>query len=187
MKLKTLAFWISLVLFGLFLALSVVYESTIYLYIASALPVLFVPLLPDFGSNQYIKPGKNRGQVEIIRTTSDSGASPLIMIRFYPGYVRWNKKWLYFSVSGISAYPMLAIPGDQTATLSALLHDLKAHPRKKGWIGIRLANLKQRTQNMSYTLQEINRLVIHVEDIQQVLTPGKGVSSPASKSTSIQA
>jgi hypothetical protein len=181
-KLKAFLFWIGLAVFGLFLALSVAYESIIYLYIASIWPMLLVPLLPDFGSNQYIKPRKKQGQVEILRTTGDSA---LLMLRFHPGYVRWNKKWLYFSVADVSAYPTLPIPADQTASLSVLQHDLKAHARKKGWVGIRIDNLKQRTQHLSYTVNEINRIVVRIEDIQELLSPG--VSSTPSQSTSIQA
>jgi hypothetical protein len=166
---KTVLFWIGLVLFGLFLALSFYFESTVYLYIASVLPVLFVPFLPDYGSKQYIKPGKHKGQVEIVRISIDSAASPLLLIRFRPGYLRWNKKWLYFSIEDISSNPTLPISDDRTASLSVLQHDLRKHPRKRGWIGIRLEAVKERTRHMSFTLNEINRIVIRMEDVQTLL------------------
>lgn len=168
---KSLLFWIGLIIFVLLLALSILYESTAYLYIASVLPVLFVPFLPDFGSNQYINPGKNPDQVEIIRFSGKSAASPLLMIRFRPGYLHWSKKWLYFSVSDISPYPTLPIPDDKTASLSALRHDLKPHPRRRGWIGVRIDHMKLRTQHLSYTLKEINRIVVRMEDVQELLKP----------------
>jgi hypothetical protein len=166
------------VLFILFLALSLKFESTIFLYIASALPVLFVPLLPDFGSNQYIKPGKHSGKVELVRTAEGPG---LLMIRFRPGYLRWNKKWLFFSLQDVSPYSTLPIPDDRIASLSALRHDLKRHPRKKDWVGVRIQHMKQRTQHLSYTLNEINRIVIHMEDVQELLAP-KARSAASSKS-----
>ncbi|KIL36801.1 hypothetical protein SD70_31335 [Gordoniibacillus kamchatkensis] len=182
---KKNVFWIGLALFGLFLALSFYFESTVYLYIASVLPVLFVPFLPDFGSNQYIKPGKHPEQVEIVRVSIDSGASPLLLIRFRPGYLQWNKKWLYFSIHDISSYPTLPISADHTASLSVLQHDLRLHPRQRGWVGIRLDAVKERTRHMSFTLNEINRIVIRAEDVQALLP--SNVQKTASRSKSLQA
>lgn len=182
---KKIFFWIGLLLFCLFLALSFFYESTVFLYIASVLPVLFVPLLPDFGSNQYIKPVKHPGQVEIVRISINTAASPLLLIRFRPGYLRWNKKWLYFSLDDISGYPTLPIPDDRTASLSVLQHDLKRHPRRREWIGIRVDAVKERTRHMSFTLNEINRIVIRVEDVKALLETN--VPKTTTRSKSLQA
>lgn len=184
---SSLLFWIGLLLMIGCVAVAIPTESVYLLYAASVLPVVFVPFLPDFGSNQYIKPGKHQGQVETIRVVVESGASPLLLIRFQPGYVRWNKKMLYFSLNNLSAYPTLPIRSDLTVSLSVLKHDLRLHPRKKNWVGIRLGHLKERTRHMSYTLNEINRLVIRMEDVQELLPPAIASSAARSHGRSFQA
>jgi hypothetical protein len=184
---SSIIFWIGLLIMISCIVLAIPTESVFLLYTASVLPVVFVPFLPDFGSNQYIKPAKQKGQVETIRIVIDAGASPLLLIRFQPGYLRWNKKLLYFSLNDISAYPTLPIRNDLTASLSVLKHDLKRHPRKKDWVGIRIGHLKERTRHMSYTLNEINRLVLRMEDVQEFVSPSFSSSATRGQGQHLQA
>jgi hypothetical protein len=184
---SSIIFWAGLLIMVGCIALAIPLESVFLLYAASVLPVVFVPFLPDFGSSQYIKPGKRQGQVETIRIVAESGASPLLLIRFQPGYLRWNKKVLYFSLNDVSSNPTLRIREDLTVSLSVLKHDLKRHPRKKSWIGVRLDHLKDRTRHMSFTLNEINRLVIRMEDIQELVSPPFSSSAARSQGQRLQA
>jgi hypothetical protein len=182
---KNIILTLGILMFLASAGLAVRLESTVFLYISSILPLFIVPFLPDVGTHQYIKPAKQSDQVEIIRPATDSGPSGLLLIRFQPGFVKWNKKMLYFSLKDISAYPTLPIREEYTASLSVLKYDLKPHPTKKGWIGIRIPHLLQRMEQLSYTTQEINRLVIRMEDLQELAS--LSLPSTPSRQKSVQA
>ncbi|MNQ83362.1 hypothetical protein D3C85_984400 [compost metagenome] len=177
MKPKILGLIATLLLFLTFIVLSIKFESTIYLYIASVCPLLVVPFLPDIRSNQYIKP-KSNGAVRLISMEDkDGGDSNFIVILFEPGYIKWNSGKLFFNVED-RMKDVYVKPDPFAATLTVLKYDLQKHRRKKNWIGISLSQLEQRTEQLSYTTNEVNRLIIRISDIQELLQTN--VNHPAS-------
>src|SRR5690348_1670027 len=94
------AFLTAFVLFIVLLGLAVAYQSSRFLYAASAVPVLIVPFLPDIRTKQYLKPGKRGYPVNIFKTAGEADAE-LLVIEFKPGAVRWNKHLLYFQAEDV--------------------------------------------------------------------------------------
>lgn len=176
---RILALFTASVVFIALIVLAIHYQSANFLYAASALPILIVLLIPDVRSNQYIKPQKHKGQVHVYRTTGKSGPE-LLVITFQPGYIHWNKHIVYFQADDVPA-------ADQktndpfTATFSVLKFDLVRHPRKPQWIGIRLAHLRERSKSLSFTIDEVNRFVIRMEDIREIAGRPAPVTSAANK------
>lgn len=161
------------------IGLAVYMESTYMLYAASAVPLFIVPVLPDIRGSQFIRSGKQGKQASVsITGTTDESGTGRITIAFSPGYVAWHKRRLYFNTDDIM--PALAAPGAEANAVSApvLRFDLIAHPRKQGWVGIQLANLVQRTQGVSYTTDEISRLILNASDVEEIARrlPAKAAS-----------
>jgi hypothetical protein len=178
MKRSTYGLIISVLLFLIFIVLAIKLESTAYLYLASVLPLVIVPFLPDIRSSQYIRTDKPNQPVRLIKLrSSDESTGALFVIAFAPGYVNWHKNQLYFNFEDAVTYAAL-LPEDDIVTMSVLKYDLKRHPRKKNWVGISLPQLKQRMKQLSYTTKEINRIVIQMKDLNEVLElPAKSSSS----------
>ncbi|CAH1225453.1 hypothetical protein PAECIP111891_05810 [Paenibacillus allorhizoplanae] len=168
MKPKYWGLLATLLLFLIFIVLSMKFESTTYLYVASVCPILIVPFLPDIRSNQYIKP-KGNGAVRLISMENkDSGDTDFLVILFEPGYIKWNGGKLFFNLAD-NMKDVYVKPDPFAATLTVLKYDLFKHRRKKNWIGISLDQLEQRTKQLSYTTNEVNRLIIRTSDIQELL------------------
>ncbi|SEC54180.1 hypothetical protein [Paenibacillus sp. GP183] len=169
MKRSTFGLIISVLLFLIFIVLAIMLESTAYLYIASILPIVIVPFLPDLRSSQYIRTDKPRQSVRLIKLRSSEGSTgALLVIAFAPGFVNWRKNRLYFNFGDAVTYEAL-LPEDDIVSMPVLKYDLNRHPRKKNWVGISLPQLKQRIKQLSYTTKEVNRLVIQLEDLNEVL------------------
>jgi hypothetical protein len=117
--------------------------------------------------------------VNIFKTAGEDNAG-LLVIEFKPGAVRWNKHLLYFQAEDI---PTGSESNDEfTATLPVLKFDLKKHRLRKNWIGIRLSHLKERSASYSYTIDEVSRLVIHMEDIRELTAAGASLQAPTDNS-----
>jgi hypothetical protein len=169
MKRSTFGLIISVLLFLIFIVLAIMLESTAYLYLASVLPIVIVPFLPDLRSSQYIRTHKPQQLVRLIKLRSSEGSTgALFVIAFAPGFVNWRKNRLYFNFEDAVTYESL-LPEDDIVSMPVLKYDLSRHPRKKNWVGISLPQLKQRMKQLSYTTREINRLVIQLEDLNEVL------------------
>jgi hypothetical protein len=168
-KTNTFGLIFSILLFVIFIVLSIMFESTDYLYVASMLPLFIVLFLPDLKSSQYIKPAKQGNKVRLIKLQEkEPSPTDLFVISFEPGYVQWHRENLYFRLSDAVTHANLP-PDPHTASMAVLQYDLKRHPRKKNWIGVSLKQIVPRTQQLSYTPNEINRLVIQMQDIHNVL------------------
>ncbi|MFD0697939.1 hypothetical protein ACFQZT_28085 [Paenibacillus sp. GCM10027628] len=169
MKSNKFGLLISLFLFLTFIVLSLVFQSTTYLYIASVCPIPIVLFLPDIRSNQFIKPNQAKGSVRLITMEgSEAADSDLLVILFEPGYVKWNRAKLFFNVDDIMK-DVYVKPDPYAASITVLKYDLSVYSRKKNWIGISLPQLEQRTEQLSYTTNEINRLVIRMADLSELL------------------
>lgn len=176
-----------------FLALigvAIMLQSAIYLYAASAMPILIVMALPDARTNQYIRGKKALEAVKIYKLSDEE--NPLLILTCQPGFIHWNSKKLYFNLNDVQSTPHSAeLANEEHASLSVLGFDLTAHPSKTGWIGIDLAQLKLRTANLSYTTDEITRLVIPMKDLEetalQMLSETTAVPLGKSKNKSISA
>ncbi|MCP1307738.1 hypothetical protein [Paenibacillus tyrfis] len=174
---------LSVILFIGLLGLAVYYESIVYLYAASALPVAIVIFLPDLGRHQYIRM-KPKAGVRFVKQTI--GGDPVLTIAFKPGFIRWNhSRKLYFHLNSMgnsesSGAPEAKAAGGSESTeaaLAVLPFDLSLHPRKQGWIGIDLPQLAERTRSLSYTTDEVSRLLIRMADLEEaamkvMVTPG---------------
>lgn len=178
MKTNIIGFIFSLLVFVIFIVLAIVFQSTNYLYTASILPLVIVPFLPDIKAGQFVDPAKSGNQVRLIRLQgNEPSASDLLVIAFEQGFVDWRRKTLYFRLEDAVPYASLQ-PEPYTVSIAVLGYDLKKHPRKKNWIGVSLQNIAGRTKHLSYTTNEINRLVIQLQDIRDLQQP------PASRHTS---
>jgi hypothetical protein len=172
----------SIIVFALLLGLSVYFESTKLIFVASAFPILIVAFLPDIKTSQYIRLSKSGQDVTITRTPAESG---LIVISFSNRSLSWKKRTLYFHIEDIRNAPIVqAAPEEAAASIPVLKFDLLTHSRRKAWIGIQLNNLAERTEGMSFTTDEVNRLVLQLSDVEQLMP----LSAPAAAAqNSIQA
>ncbi|MGG1556114.1 hypothetical protein [Paenibacillus ferrarius] len=169
MKPKMFGLLASFLLFVIFIVLSLVYQSTIYLYIASALPIAIVPFLPDIRTDHFVKANRTDGKVRLIAMENKNGSdTDFLVLLVEPGYLRWNRGRLYFNLADVMQDVYIK-PDPMAATITVLKYDLQLHHRKKNWIGISLPQLAQRTEQLSYTTNEINRLLISVSDLQELM------------------
>ncbi|SFL64976.1 hypothetical protein SAMN03159341_10863 [Paenibacillus sp. 1_12] len=154
-------------LFVALLGLALLFESELFIYAASAIPILIVMTLPDIKQHQYIQRSKAQGDIQVYKVAN--GDEPLLVISFQPGFVRWHCKKLYFDINELHAESIETLPADgDAASIPVLSFDLSAHPRRTGWFGINLAQLSQRTVNLSYTTQEVNRFIVHMKDLESI-------------------
>lgn len=159
----------SILLFLIFIVLSLLFESTTYLFIASFCPLLIVPFLPDLRSGQFIKPNQARGAVRLITMENkDKSGSDFLVILFEPGYVKWKSSKLYFNLDDVMKDVYIK-PDPFAATMTVLKYDLFPHRSKKNWVGISLKQLQQRMGQLSFTTNEINRIIIQLSDIAEVV------------------
>lgn len=154
-------------LFVALLGLALLFESELFIYAASAIPILIVMTLPDIKQHQYIQRSKAKNDIQIYKITNDD--DPLLVISFQPGFVRWHCQKLYFNLEDLHPDSIDSLPADEdTASIPVLSFDLTAHPRRMGWFGINLAQLSKRTVNLSYSTQEVNRFIIHMKDLEAI-------------------
>ncbi len=176
---------LSLILFAIMFGASVWQESPILLYIASAIPIFIVPFLPDIPTSQKLSTGKQ--SVEIIKRADASGEeAEWLVVSFQPGTIQWNRKWLVIPTEGVS----VGSPNhtdDYTASLTVLKYDLKDRKNRNGTISINLPNLIQRMSGLSFTVEEANRLMIRMEDLETVVALPIPVTSVPTRSVEIQA
>lgn len=159
---------IGLMLFAAFFISSIVRESPLLLYIASAIPMFVVPFLPDIKTNQLLRP--DRRGVEIVKLADGTGAAEWLVVSFKPGTVHWNRKLLLIPFQ--NAPTVRTIHTDEfTAALTVLKHDLRLRKGKRDTIGVRLALLAERTAGLPYTVHEVNRLIIPMADIEELTAP----------------
>lgn len=157
------AVFFGILIFALLIAAAIVLQSAYLLYAATAVPILLVPFLPDLSSSQKLKPGRSSVPVRIYRTSPEVDAG-LLVIEAAPGAIQWNKKKLIFSLEGVPVHSR-AGSRDVSAGVPVLLYDLVKQGKKRNMYGIVLNHLKDRLNTMSYTTDEVTRLVIRMEDL----------------------
>jgi hypothetical protein len=152
-------------LFLTLLALAVLFESEIFIYAASVLPIVIVLLLPDIRQYQYIRSQKHFHSIQLLRVAN--GGEPLLIISFQPGFVRWHCKKLFFDLNELNPDSVESLPLQGNAvSIPVLSFDLTPHPRRIGWFGINLTQLAERTGGQSYTTEEVTRFVINMNDLE---------------------
>lgn len=173
MKNNYLGLILSIIAFLVICSLAFVFESIIFIYIASACPIIIVYLIPNSRTSQWIRTGKDTDKVDqYIIQANESRESDLLIITFQNGYIDWDNRTLYFSLGKVATVTK-DHHDNNAASLSVLKHDLFMHPSKRGWIGIELSHLAQRVDYLSYTTDEVNRLVIRVADITAITNKRK--------------
>ncbi|WP_166241322.1 hypothetical protein [Paenibacillus turpanensis] len=173
-------FWIGIagtVIFIVLLGLAVNNESPTLVYAASLFLVFLVPFLPDIPSNQYIKPDRDHRF-----TFTASAEDGLMTITFDPKAIYWNKSRLYFPVEDL--YLQKTVISGSGTPISVLAYDLVAHPRKKGWVGIQLKPIKERSSALPVPVTEATQFVVRLEDLAAVVRLKRGsISSGAGASS----
>lgn len=175
----------SILLFVALLGLALLFESELFIYAASAIPILIVMVLPDIRQNQYVQRTKSEKGIQVYKVANEE--DPLLVISFQPGFVCWHCRKLYIDLNELHAEPIDVLPAaEDAASIPVLSFDLSAHPRRTGWFGIDLAQLSQRTVNLSYTTQEVNRFIIQMKDLEAIALLMMASATPlvASKSSS---
>jgi hypothetical protein len=172
MKKNTIALLIASALFVVLLGAAIFYQSSNFLYAASAVPILIVIFIPDIKSRQYIKPGRSK-QVSLFKSGGADGPE-LLSISFELGYLNWKKKVVYFAAASAFDAPTEAnaesvASSDIAASLSVLKYDLISSRHRNKWIGIKLDNLRQRSTSLNFSVDAVNRLVIHMDDIREYM------------------
>ncbi|MEK8132159.1 hypothetical protein WMW72_30100 [Paenibacillus filicis] len=167
MKIWLLVLWITL--FAVFLGCSILFESPVCLYVASALPILIVLWLPNPEQNQYIR-RRHLKKVQLL--TRNSGENGLLTITFTPGFVRWKRgAKLYFHLDTLSREEPVEAgePGEESphTSLSILPFDLLPHPRKSGWVGIDLDQVAARTSSLAIATSQVARFVVPLQALEQ--------------------
>jgi hypothetical protein len=178
-------FILGLLLIIICLATAFLLQSAYMLFAASVIPFLIAPFFPDLRTNQMIDPNSKSIQVYGI-AGSNKDEPNYIVIEFKPGRIHWNHKLIYFSVDHIT----VAEPGyhtNQAAALPVLRYDLVLRKGRKRWIGIYLRHLVERSSSFSFTINEVNRLVISMQDVKDLLSENTvSMSKSAAKSKQLQ-
>lgn len=175
----------SLVAFSIMLGLAVYFESTVYLYIASGLPILIVLWLPDIERHQYIRP-KHRQKVSLC--VQSKGENGKLTITFPLGFIRWRRAGkLYFHLDSLNREES-SNSGKKPAKvadagLPVLAYDLSVHPSKPGWVGIDLRQLAERAAGLSVTTDEVTRLTIRMADLEEIAIQHMTKAAPVTRSS----
>ncbi|MCR8644949.1 hypothetical protein NV379_20045 [Paenibacillus sp. N1-5-1-14] len=165
--------YVSIVAFIALCGLAFVFQSIYFIYAASAVPIIIVLFMPDMNGVQWIKPDKSKNNVLIYKVQSgDPSEADRVIISFEPGFVKWNKRHLYFSLDRIPSLPQ-AQAEEFITNLSVLASDLHMHKRKSGFVGITIPNLIERSKSMPFTTNEVNRFTIRLSDLQRVASSRK--------------
>ncbi|UJF34407.1 hypothetical protein [Paenibacillus hexagrammi] len=125
-----------------------------------------------------MKPNQAGSTFRIMRLSEyeSQDESGLLAIVFEPGDVSWQRKMLYFHIEDIVTTASIQ-PHELSASIAALPFDLKPHPSKKGWVGISLRQLAARIEQLSVTTAEINRIIIRMDDLQQIMPSSRKLNS----------
>lgn len=171
-------FILGLLAIAICLLLAYVLQSAYLLFAASVLPLLILPYLPDFSSNQQIEPSKPNKLLQVYGVTSEDNQPTYVVIDFKPGKVHWNKKILYFSADHVA---LEAITGLRQSAIALPIYksDLVIKKGKHRWVGIKLKNMSARSNSFSFSLNKVNRLVIPIKDIKELFIE----AAPANKRT----
>ncbi|MDF2935242.1 MAG: hypothetical protein K0Q90_615 [Paenibacillaceae bacterium] len=161
---NSLALAAGLILFFGLIASAILLESAYLLYAATAIPILLVPFIPDLKTSQTVKAGPSASRLRAYRTENETGEGFIILESLHGG-IPWNKKRIYFPVDGLPAAAPSAYPAG-TAGIPVLQYDLVPHRRRKDLYGIELANVAARFRTLSFTTDEVTRLVIRLEDLR---------------------
>lgn len=174
-----------LIIFAAFFGSSIFFESPLLLYIASAIPIFIVPFLPDIRTSQRLKP-EQKG-VEIVKLISGDGGPEWLVVSFRPGTVNWSRRTLIVPFE--QAPTVESVPTDDyTAALTVLQYDLRVRKGRHGRFGILLSNLSERTAGMPFTVNEVNRLLIPLNDIAESMpVPMPSSAAVTSHSVELQA
>jgi hypothetical protein len=167
MKANKLLLALGLVLFLALLGASIWKQSPILLYIASAIPIFIVPFLPDIRTAQKLHP--SRQSVQIVKLTDAAGEeAEWFVVSFNPGTIYWNKKWLVIPTEGMNRVNEIHTD-DYTASLTVLKYDLRTRKNHSGKISVYLPNLIERTKGLNYTVEDVNRLMIRMDDLEELM------------------
>ncbi len=161
---NSLALAAGLILFFGLIASAILLESAYLLYAATGIPIMLVPFIPDLKTSQTVKPGQSASRMRVYRTDNENGEG-FIILESLQGGIPWNKKRLYFPVDGLPTTAPTAYPAG-TAGIPVLQFDLVPHRRNKELYGIEMANVAARFRTLSYTADEVTRLVISLEDLR---------------------
>lgn len=157
--------WGGVIVFLLLIALAIVFESAYTLYVASILPIIVVPFIPDIPANQWLTTSNKKSGFRIYRTTPNAGdLSGLVVIECNKGAIRWKRNKLYFSMEGLPVEHL--DESSRATTLPVLAYDLLPHRRRKNSYGINLQYLCQRMATLAIEPNQVTRLIIRMEDLQ---------------------
>jgi hypothetical protein len=173
---------LGLLVFAAFFISSILRESPLLLYIASAIPIFIVLFLPDIKTSQRLKP--NRNGVEIVKLTGNSGEPEWLIVTFKPGTVYWNRKSLIIPYDDAPIVQMIE-SDDYTAALTVLPYDLRTNQRS-GRVGVSIPNLMERTAGLPFTVNEVNRLILALADFTEA-HPASSSAPVAARSMELQA
>lgn len=160
---NSLALTAGLILFFGLIASAILLQSAYLLYAATGIPILLVPFIPDLKTSQTVKPGQSSSRMRVYRTDNEEGEGFIVLESLHGG-IPWNKKRIYFPVADLPAPAPSSYPAG-SAGIPVLQYDLFPHRRKKGFYGIELANVAARFRTLSFTTDEVTRLVIRMEDL----------------------
>ncbi|MEI7028115.1 hypothetical protein [Paenibacillus sp. y28] len=172
MKKQTIAS-IGILVFLAIFAASWVFESPILLYIASAIPMIVVPFIPDLPKNQTIRHRRSK-HISLVKVRTDEQSPESVVITFKPGAIRWDARSLVLDLEELNdAIPVVQhIPEQKhAAVLTVLQHDLRITGKKNRQVAIYLPNLHDRCQSLSYELESVNRLILRMEDVYMLISP----------------
>ncbi|WP_127585201.1 hypothetical protein [Paenibacillus koleovorans] len=185
MKAKPILIITSLLVFLALFGASVWQESPMLLYIASALPIFIVPLLPDLRTTQRLS--EHNHSTQIVKLTDGEGAqSEWLVVNIKPDTIYWNKKWLIIPTADAKPVDQ-GHTDDYTVSLTVLKYDIRAKRSRSGKIAVNLPNLQQRMAGLSFTTDEVNRLMIRMEDVQEwIATPAPAAIPALSSNSSVE-
>ncbi|MEX2460513.1 MAG: hypothetical protein WD469_04320 [Paenibacillaceae bacterium] len=172
---------------ALLLGLAYVIQSAYLLFAASVLPLFILPFLPDFRSNQQIDPISKNTSIQVYGVSSEDNKPSYVVIEFKPGKVLWSKQTLYFSADHVAVAPTVTLKSNAIA-LPIYKNDLVIKKSKYRWVGIKLKDMTERSNSFSFKLNQVNRLVISIQDIQELFKESKlSRKSAMKKSKQLQA
>lgn len=168
MKYNILTFIGGIVVFGAVLAAAWHLQSWVLLYIASALPVILVPLMPDIPRKQVIRRTGGKEQYAIRRQSGGHDDAGVLHIGFRPGSVNWNKTWLCVPLELIRNAEPYAGAAEEAVTLPVSAGDCRVTGGRRPMLRISLPSLSARAQALNYKTREVERLTLRLDELPQL-------------------
>ncbi|ARF68831.1 hypothetical protein B7C51_15065 [Paenibacillus larvae subsp. pulvifaciens] len=131
-----------ILLFGSLIRFAFWFQSHLFIYAASAVPLIIVLLLPSKSKNQLLQSNSKKFNIRLERTPpSELAPMGFLFATFHPDLIDRKKSTLYIKLEDAEWVHEPHVPYRQTLLVEIAPEQLRRHGKHKSWIGIPIHDL----------------------------------------------